>query len=449
MEEINKNNYQAWFLDYIEGNLGEKESSGLFAFLSDHPDLMEEFEQLQSLENEDLKLAVADNTSSDWTELKNIPFQTLLEEEESRDNLYFRITEGIAEEGDDDLLIKLIDHSPAFLKEYESWKRLNLIPAGHVFANKEELHKSRMGEPVNENNFEEYCIALIEGLLNEDQQGELISFAAKDPQKQKVLQEYKSTRLLPEKGIFYPDKEKLYRKEKRVALLPLFRVAVAVAAIFILMFLWFTPEEASNAVKIADKPGTVTSDEAANTTEPKEENASNEPVLAEMDTVPAKPLEKVNLENKTKNGGSSPSEKAVEKVKKSVPEVEENIAGIEAIEPDIEPVITLPEDLQVEPQTLDDMNGSLADALDINSSETVQYQKINEFAQQQLTQLLIGNPATSENSNENLLDKVKKVAEDVTGTRVDYKTVKPLEEEEYLSYSIRIGGIKVSRSSSR
>ncbi|MBI3136702.1 MAG: hypothetical protein HYZ14_18660 [Bacteroidetes bacterium] len=39
MEKINRHNYEAYFLDYIEGNLGAEEQHDLFVFLEQNPDL--------------------------------------------------------------------------------------------------------------------------------------------------------------------------------------------------------------------------------------------------------------------------------------------------------------------------------------------------------------------------------------------------------------------------
>lgn len=43
--EINRNNYEAWFLDYAEGNLSAEQVADLLLFVEEHPDLKEEFEE--------------------------------------------------------------------------------------------------------------------------------------------------------------------------------------------------------------------------------------------------------------------------------------------------------------------------------------------------------------------------------------------------------------------
>ncbi|PID93913.1 MAG: hypothetical protein CSA95_05460 [Bacteroidetes bacterium] len=46
---IHRNNYEAWFLDYLEGNLSADQKSELLLFLEEHPDLREEFDSMIDL----------------------------------------------------------------------------------------------------------------------------------------------------------------------------------------------------------------------------------------------------------------------------------------------------------------------------------------------------------------------------------------------------------------
>ncbi len=61
---INLHNYEAWFLDYMEGNLNEQQVADLLLFLENHPDLKKEFDQDFSdisLEPEELTFNLKDN----------------------------------------------------------------------------------------------------------------------------------------------------------------------------------------------------------------------------------------------------------------------------------------------------------------------------------------------------------------------------------------------------
>jgi hypothetical protein len=55
MRAINKNNYEAWFLDYFEGNLSAEQSELLFSFLDEHPELQEAFNEYEPVSLEPTK----------------------------------------------------------------------------------------------------------------------------------------------------------------------------------------------------------------------------------------------------------------------------------------------------------------------------------------------------------------------------------------------------------
>jgi hypothetical protein len=46
---INKDNYEAYFLDYFEGNLSTAEVEELFAFMELHPEVKNEFEGFEMI----------------------------------------------------------------------------------------------------------------------------------------------------------------------------------------------------------------------------------------------------------------------------------------------------------------------------------------------------------------------------------------------------------------
>ena len=48
MEQLNIHNYEAFYLDFLEGNLNEEETSQLFCFLDENPSLKIEVENKSS-----------------------------------------------------------------------------------------------------------------------------------------------------------------------------------------------------------------------------------------------------------------------------------------------------------------------------------------------------------------------------------------------------------------
>lgn len=47
MKEVNRHNYEVWMIDYFDGKLTAAEITAFFAFLDEHPDIREEFDQFE------------------------------------------------------------------------------------------------------------------------------------------------------------------------------------------------------------------------------------------------------------------------------------------------------------------------------------------------------------------------------------------------------------------
>ncbi len=71
---IDKNNYEAFFLDYLEGNLSEAEQQALYCFLLQYPELKAELDDMQLTEVEQ------PDARSSKQSLKDIPFNTDFED---------------------------------------------------------------------------------------------------------------------------------------------------------------------------------------------------------------------------------------------------------------------------------------------------------------------------------------------------------------------------------
>ena len=148
---INKNNYEAWFLDYFEGSLSTEQVAELFLFLEQHPELREELDSFE--------------------------------------------------------MIQLSDDQPKF-------------------QNKEIL---KQPEPkINDQNFEEYCIAYIEGQLNSTESAELTLFAKMTDSREKTFRIYSKMKLIAE-DIRNNEKGLLYKNVSLVSTAPEMRDLMLIA----------------------------------------------------------------------------------------------------------------------------------------------------------------------------------------------------------------------------
>jgi anti-sigma factor RsiW len=265
---INRNNCEAWFLDYYEGNLSEGQVRELFAFLNLQPDLRESFESFQDVsfdadhvsfdfKNELKKESPVSNANSRMDELMIASVEGLISKEEQKelDQLLGTNTEKakefelykltilsadtvefehkselkksveISTENFDSFAVqygegtllgidliafeKFISIHPEFQAELVLFNQAKLeIDSSIVFENKKSLYKTSL---VNESNFETFAARYVDADLNESESRELLAFVAANPAYQNELDLFKQTRLHADHTIAFEDKTQLRR----------------------------------------------------------------------------------------------------------------------------------------------------------------------------------------------------------------------------------------------
>lgn len=178
MEKISRNNYEIFFLDYLEGNLDPLKTEELFSFLLLHPDLKNELDNFEIIT----------------------------------------------------------------LDKYDK-----------KFENKEILKKFNFSDEVDDFNFEQFCIAFIEEDLNAQQKNGFINYLISHPEKERILDQYKRTRLNSDSSIVYFGKDKL-KKGSRGGLIVLKRLAFAASLLLVagLSFFLITGEESEKSPLISE-----------------------------------------------------------------------------------------------------------------------------------------------------------------------------------------------------
>lgn len=140
MTSINKNNYEAFFLDYIEGSLDAEQISALMLFVVDHPELKEE---LQGLEMIKLK----PDTQIRFGEKKLLKKPVVNAVGQINKNNYQEFFAAASEndlnKSDSKNLQQFLRSNPDLQKEYELILLCRLQPdASIVFADKDLLKKT-------------------------------------------------------------------------------------------------------------------------------------------------------------------------------------------------------------------------------------------------------------------------------------------------------------------
>lgn len=134
MSNINRHNYEAFLLDYLEQNLSPNMVAELMVFLEQNPDLKEEFDELQAFE-------VLEPTS--------IPFDNKATlKKDALDNLMIAEIEGINTSAESEELEQAIKEDEAYEKAFLLYQKTRLKPTKIVFENKESLKRERKIIPL-------------------------------------------------------------------------------------------------------------------------------------------------------------------------------------------------------------------------------------------------------------------------------------------------------------
>lgn len=141
--KINKDNFEAVFLDYFDGNLSDDETEVLFDFLKHHPDLKEDFEDF-----ENILLLPGNETYPAREHLKKtiVPVGTI--QEANYEDVFIARLEGVIEPQEQIYLPDFLAQNPFLRKTYDAVQKLRLEPDKKmVYPAKAQLKKNR---PLNQ-----------------------------------------------------------------------------------------------------------------------------------------------------------------------------------------------------------------------------------------------------------------------------------------------------------
>ncbi|HEX2968199.1 MAG TPA: hypothetical protein VHO46_03770 [Bacteroidales bacterium] len=275
---ISRENYEIWFIDWLDGKLVESEVEELNLFLYRNPDLKDEFADLNAL---NLKTG----------------------------NINFRQKEVLK-------------------------KRISELPVGQ---------------------FELLCAASAENDLSEEQQEELNSLVASDPEKRKTHQLFSELKLVAP-DVHFPDKRKLIKTTTRQKIISIVLTGLSAAAVITVILLTgvFRKQEQPkniNTLAVESRSGikeTVQEAESAKKTEPEytspsSEYKANEDYEAENE--PMADSDENNLNKNKENKGSVVQEQVPERISFNYqPSVAGEKSGDNLIAFIPEPFVTVHED---------------------------------------------------------------------------------------------------------
>jgi hypothetical protein len=215
--KISKHNYEAFFLDYHEGNLTPGEVAELLLFVEQHPELKEEFESFENFTLEDF-------SSYNFENKENLKKQI---SDQNKEDYFIRSVDGTLTSADTELLDQFLKQHPQYAVEFELFGKTKLIPdLSIVFENKAQL--KRVPETADH-----LLISAVEGLLTTEESNLFNQQLAVDPELRRELGLYQQTKSTPDATVIYAGKE-LKRKERKI--IPFYYYATAIAAAVLLLF---------------------------------------------------------------------------------------------------------------------------------------------------------------------------------------------------------------------
>ncbi|AHW61768.1 hypothetical protein SAMN05444285_103141 [Draconibacterium orientale] len=140
MKEINRTNYEAYFIDYLEGNLAEGMIDSFIAFLKANPDLKQELELYEPISLEPEKVSF--NKKSEL-------YKSKFDNNEAFDNAAIALLEGDLNEPEKQEFETYLASHPEKEKEATAFQNTKLkADESIVFADKKKLYKKAPGKTI-------------------------------------------------------------------------------------------------------------------------------------------------------------------------------------------------------------------------------------------------------------------------------------------------------------
>jgi len=427
MKKVNIHNYEAFLLDYLEGNLDRDTTSELKEFLAAHPELENELEGM-----EDIQLR-PESVVFDREGLKAPSKKTLRSDEEARDELYFKAVEGRLAPWEEEALKDLLSDE-RFKKEYRLWQMIRLEP-GHDEMDRSGLYRLPLELPIHSESVEYFLIARSEGILSDEESAALEKYCLDSKELQRELRLADALRLEAPKGVFYPDKNGLKKKRKGVLVFMYRAAAVIIILGLIGSLTLLLPEEEPSINGIAES-STALTDSLRSEDESKEERL--EDTIPKMEKMPSIPLEEweqlepdpVEYALEENLDDQKPLKKSVERNQVSVEPVDVLFAEIKL--PETQKGILTPDEgkKSVQPR----------------KSAQPEFLTIGELAERRLANEL----ELSESERDEVALSIAKRITEKAGEALDTEIKKQEHPEtDQLTYSLRIGSLKISRTTAK
>jgi hypothetical protein len=162
--------------------------------------------------------------------------------------------EGKLTDHDNELFLQFLEENPDINNEIEEIRKIQLKPIDIKFNNKNNLKKNASPSKFD-NEFENLCIAFLEGDLESAEKKKFESWLLENPHKLIEFELFRKSRLRPDINIIFNPKSKLKRLtlvQKRIRLIS----AISAAAVIILVMIFAVNKDFLSNDLITEKTGT-------------------------------------------------------------------------------------------------------------------------------------------------------------------------------------------------
>jgi len=230
---INRDNYETWIIDFLDGKLTTEQVGQLVLFLEMNPDIAEEFDGLDEVKLEDSNPAFSGKESL-LKESMDLPMEDV-------DMLLAKKLEGDLSIEDEKAVDAMIASHEWIGRSWAILQKTQVVQASVKFANKESL---LFPDQVDLSNEEMALIAISEGDLKQTELHNVDDI-------QKRIDIYSSLRVKVDDSIFYAGKAALLKKGGVVTMLPWLIRGVAAAAVVALLWQAWTITSSSDGATIS------------------------------------------------------------------------------------------------------------------------------------------------------------------------------------------------------
>lgn len=304
--KINRDNYEAYFLDYHEGQLSPEMVEEVMMFVDQNPELKNVFDEFEAVS----LVADGDIVFERKSSLKkNQVFATSQVNELNFEEFLVNETEGLLNPEQLASIEEFISINPQFEKDRRLFALAHLSTDDEiVFEAKDSLKQKAISVgPINADSYETFMARELEGDLNQEEKVQFAEFMEYNPQLEKDRKLYTHTILNTEKGIVFEKKSSLKQSVTPIRRIVYYSLSAAASLALIVSFYFLLdrndiPHSIAEQGNVKTKINSIVKESSKIIADKQVTTDIKHPVIAV--TIPGQVNNKVTNTTAAKNNGS-------------------------------------------------------------------------------------------------------------------------------------------------